>query len=249
MEVVLRTGWVVISVTALLAVSQASAGEHVPATSPSDGIVIGDVLCRESFKDALENWSAELQQGGKVQARDGEFEIDVPSGCTVWYRRLMEGPILIEYEAKVISAGGANDRVSDLNCFWMARDSRSPDDLFATQRSGKFEDYNRLRCYYVGIGGNGNTTTRFRRYIGDEKIRPLLPEHDLGDKADLLTPNTWQRIRLVALGKRIEFYRDDRRLFQMNDAEPYTSGWFGLRTVKNHMLIRNFVIYRIKEQQ
>ena len=35
----------------------------------------------------------------------------------------------------------------------MARDARSPDDLFATKRSGAFADYNPLRCYYVGLGG------------------------------------------------------------------------------------------------
>ena len=76
----------------------------------------------------------------------------------------------------MISAGGKNDRVSDLNCFWMARDSRNPDDLFAVHRTGKFADYNQLLCYYVGVGGNTNTTTRFRRYIGDANTRPLLPQ-------------------------------------------------------------------------
>jgi hypothetical protein len=217
-------------------------------TAPSELPSRGERICSDDFKNGLKDWSAELQQGGKVEARDGELEIDVPAGCTIWYRQRLDGPILIEYDAKVLSAGGSNDRVSDLNCFWMARDSRSPDDIFATKRSGKFEGYNRLKCYYVGLGGNGNTTTRFRRYIGDEKIRPLLPEHDLSDKPSMITPNVWQRIRLVALGKRIEFYRDDRRIFQMEDAEAYTSGWFGLRTTKNHMLVRNFAVYRLKEK-
>ena len=76
----------------------------------------------------------------------------------------------------MIHAGGTHDRVSDLNCFWMATDSRSPDDLFATRRSGKFSDYDRLRTYYVGLGDNGNSTTRFRRYIGTQDLRPLLPD-------------------------------------------------------------------------
>ena len=172
--------------------------------------------------------------------------IDVPAGCTVWFAPLIEGPVLIEYEARVVSAGGKNDRVSDLNCFWMARDARSPDDLFATKRSGKFEEYNRLRAYYVGLGGNGNTTTRFRRYIGNQELRPLLPEHDLRDEADLITPNAWQRIRLVAHGKLIEYWRDDRKLFELLDDAPYESGYFGFRTVSNHMEIRRFRVYRLK---
>jgi hypothetical protein len=156
---------------------------------------------------------------------------------------------MIEYEATVISAGGKNDRVSDLNCFWMATDARSPDDLFATHRSGKFEDYNPLRAYYVGLGGNGNTTTRFRRYIGDKELRPLLPEHDLRDKASLITPNLAQTIRLVACGKLIQFWRDDRRIFEMVDDAPYTRGHFGFRTTQNHMEIRGFRVYRLKEDE
>jgi hypothetical protein len=180
-----------------------------------------------------------------VQSRDGKLVIDVPAGCTVWFKPVIKGPVLIEYEATVIKAVGPNDRVSDLNCFWMARDARSPKDIFATRRSGKFTDYNQLRTYYVGLGGNSNTTTRFRRYIGDVENRPLLPEHDLRDPKDLIVPNVPQTIRLVACGPLIQYYRDDRRLFELIDTEPYTSGWFGFRTVHNHMAIRRFRVYRL----
>jgi hypothetical protein len=132
-----------------------------------------------------------------------------------------------------------------VNCFWMARDARSPDDLFATHRGGKFSEYNLLRCYYVGLGGNDNTTTRFRRYIGDAELRPLLPEHDLRDPADLLQPNQPQRIRLVAAGSQIQFHRNGRKVFELSDPEPYTSGWFGLRTVRSHLIVRDFRVFRV----
>src|SRR3974390_1391351 len=102
----------------------------------------------------------------------------------------------------MVRGGGPNDPVSGLPLFWMATDARSPGDLFATRRSGKFADYNRLRTYYVGQGGNGNATTRFRRYIGDATERPLLPEHDLRAPDVLLEPNAWQTVQLVALGSR-----------------------------------------------
>ena len=204
------------------------------------------LLFSDDFRDGdlARRWVVERERGGSVVAGGGRMEIDVPGGCTVWFKHLIEGPVVIEYEANVVAAGGPNDRVSDLNCFWMARDARSPDDLFATRRSGKFEDYNQLRCYYVGLGGNGNTTTRFRRYIGDPEIRPLLPGHDLLGAGDLLTPNRWQTLQLVAAGGLIQFRRDGRVVFDMRDPEPYTSGWFGLRTVKNHMRVRNFRVYR-----
>jgi hypothetical protein len=188
------------------------------------------------------NWFVELEKGGSVVARDGALDIDVPGGCTVWFKPLIEGPVVIEYEATVISAGGPNDRVSDLNCFWMARDARSPDDLFATKRSGAFADYNELRCYYVGFGGNGNTTTRFRRYVGDRENRPLRAEHDR--RSPLIMANRPHRLRLVADGGRIEFHVDGRRVFETVDPEPYTGGWFGIRTVHSHLSIRHFRVYR-----
>jgi hypothetical protein len=96
------------------------------------------------------------------------------------------------------------------------------------------------------MGGNGNTTTRFRRYIGDPQVRPIWPEHDRRGAEDLIEPNRPYRIRLVADGGRIEFNRDGRRVFRMDDPEPYTSGWFGLRTTANHMVVRRFRVYRPK---
>jgi Domain of unknown function (DUF6250) len=218
-----------------------------PTSQPADDrFQIGEVTVKDDFDGDLSHWTVESENGGQVQARDGALEIDVPAGCTVWLKKSIIGPVMIEYEATMVQAGGKNDRVSDLNCFWMARDARSPDDLFATHRSGKFADYNQLKCYYVGLGGNSNTTTRFRRYIGDDTLRPLRPQDDLRDKQFLLIPNVSQTIRLVACGKLIQYYRDDRRIFEMNDAEPYTSGWFGFRTTQNHMTIRHFRVYSLK---
>jgi hypothetical protein len=216
-------------------------GRDDPALPASNPLRL---LFADDFRQGLANWRVEAEPGGTVVAGDGRLEIDVPAGCTVWFTHLIEGPVVIEYEATAVSAGGPNDRVSDLNCFWMARDARSPHDLFATPRSGRFAEYNELRCYYVGLGGNANTTTRFRRYIGDPVTRPLLPEHDLAAPGDLLVPNRPQTIRLRADGGRIQFHRDGRPVFEMNDPEPYTSGWFGLRTVNSHLVVRNFRIYR-----
>jgi Domain of unknown function (DUF6250) len=180
-------------------------------------------------------WTVELEKGGSVDAKGGILSLDVPAGCTVWFRQELRGPVVIEYEATMIQRGGPNDRVSDLNCFWMARDAR-------VNRSGKFADYNTLRGYYVGQGGNTNTTTRFRRYIGDPVLRPLLPEHDL--KAPLLEPNTPMKIRLLADGSHIQYSYDGRVVFDFRDPEPYTRGWFGFRTTFSHIEIRNFRVTR-----
>lgn len=234
----LRAAGLALLLTALAAAAQT-------AVSPDPRLPIRALLVSDDFDRSLDLWSAELEKGGTVQARDGKLEIDVPGGCTVWLKQKLEGPILVEYEATVIKAGGPDDRVGDLNCFWMARDARSPDDIFATRRSGAFADYDQLRCYYVGLGGNANTTTRFRRYIGEKGNRPILPEHDLSAREFMLVPNVAQKIQLIAAGQEIAYYRDGRRLFAYRDPAPYTSGWFAFRTTWNHMAVRNFHVYAL----
>jgi hypothetical protein len=212
----------------------------VEAASPP-----GATLFRDDFTQGLGQWSAELERPGRVEAHGGVLSIDVPAGCTLWFRHELEGAVMVEYQARMVRAGGPNDRVSDLNAFWMATDARTPGDLFAISRSGAFADYNQLRTYYVGQGGNGNTTTRFRRYIGDAVERPLLAEHDLHDAAVLLRPNRWQTVQLVALGKRIQYYRDGRCIFDFTDPDPYTRGHFAFRTTFSHVELRRFRVYRI----
>jgi hypothetical protein len=214
------------------------------AAEPEAPPKAGELLYAEDFRAGLSRWTAELEKPGIVKAKDGLLVIDVPAGCTVWFRPELKIPVMIRYLATLVRRGGPNDRVSDLNCFWMARDTRSPDNFFAAQRSGKFADYNQLLAYYVGQGGNYNTTTRFRRYIGDPELRPLLPEHDL--TAPLLEANTEHEILVVADGKHIQYFYDGKVVFDFKDPEPYRQGRFGLRTTFSHLEIRDFRVYRVK---
>lgn len=202
------------------------------------------LLFSDDFRAGLSGWQTELEAGGRVQARGGLLDIDVPAGATVWLRSELNGSVLIEYDAFMVRAGGVNDWVSDLNCFWMAQDPRR-EVFLSPPRSGKFADYNALLTYYVGLGGNRNSTTRFRRYIGDDSVRPLLPENNLTAPETLLQPNRWQHIRLVADGSKIQYYRDGLRLFGYSDPQPYTHGYFGLRTTKSHLQVRRLRIYRL----
>jgi hypothetical protein len=216
------------------------------AAAAQSPLPTGKLLYSDDFAHGLSRWSVELEEPGVVQARSGILTLDVPAGCTVWFRPTLRGPIRIEYEATMIQRGGPNDRVSDLNSFWMATDARSPKNLFATHRSGKFADYNQLRAYYVGQGGNANTTTRFRRYIGDPELRPLLPEHDMASADVLLRAGEPQSIRIVASGNRIQYYNNGRLIFDFHDPNPYTRGHFGFRTTFSHVEIRGFRVYRVK---
>jgi hypothetical protein len=208
----------------------------------------GKLLYSDDFRHGLSDWRIEMEKAGSVTAKDGVLDIDVPAGVTVWFKQELDGPMMIQYEATMISAGGPNERVSDLNSFWMATDPTSPGDIFAHPRSGKFTEYNSLKMYYVGLGGNGDKTTRFRRYIGDSVERPLLPENDLSvaQHPDLgIVANHTQTVTLIADGNLIQYWRDGKKIFEMVDPEPYTKGWFGIRTTKDHMQVKNLRITRL----
>ncbi len=176
------------------------------------------------------------------------LEIDAHKGVTVWFKTKLQGECVIEYDITVIDNGGPNDRVSDMNCFWMFSDPHQPDQSLAfsdNSRQGIFKNYNTLQGYYVGLGGHNNTRTRFRRYDGNFE-RELLPAHDLSAKEFLIIPNQKYHITLVARGSKVQYWRDNHLLFDYRDKSPYTEGWFAFRTVNNHMLVENMMIYTSK---
>lgn len=203
-------------------------------------ILYSDVLNNDA------NWIIEQQPNGKVEIGNGKMEIVDAKGCTVWFKNLLEGNLKIEYDVVVINQNGTFDRVSDLNCFWMANDPNNPDDFFkeSKQRAGHFPNYHLLKLYYVGYGGHNNSKTRFRRYDGNLD-RPLLAEHDLSEKKYLIVANKKIHIEILVKDNYTSFKRDGEVIFEMNDSSPYTSGYFGFRTVENHMKVENFKITKL----
>jgi len=192
---------------------------------------------RIEFDPHLKAWAVEQMPGGTVEARGSSLIIEDKDGCTVWLRQKLTAPVKITYDVLIVSNGGPLDRVSDVNCFWMAAESATG--TMPSGRSGRFEAYDSLKTYYVGMGGNENTTTRFRRYIGDGS-KPLLPQHDLKATEFLLQPNRTYHLKVVAREGIAEFWRDDKLIFSFHDPAPLTEGWFAFRTVHSHLEIRNF---------
>jgi hypothetical protein len=189
--------------------------------------------------DDFRHWQVEAERPeARTLLRGGILDIDTPAGMTLWLTQELEGPVRIDFDATAVSAGGPNDQVSDLNVFWMARNLDGTP-VPSGSRSGRFADYDDLETYYVGLGANRNTTTRFRRYVGQPGNRPLLPQHDLSGPAVLLVPNRRQTITLIADGRHIEYRRDGVPLFVFEDEAPYTRGWFALRTTFSHLRIEN----------
>ncbi|MCF1593960.1 DUF6250 domain-containing protein [Streptomyces muensis] len=202
------------------------------------------LIARDDFRHGLDQWVTELQDGGTVTAAHGVLEIDVPGGATVWFKKRLEGPYVLQYTATAVSAGGPNDRVSDLNNFWNALDVRSPDDLFATRRGGALEEYDHLKTYYAGYGANYNTTTRLRRYVGQAGVRPLVFDYT----EPLLVANQPNRVRIVSDGSTVQWWNNGRLVFDHIDQEPYTGGHFAFRTVWSHFRVSDFRVWRLRPQ-
>lgn len=205
----------------------------------------GNELFKDSFSKDLSNWQVEQKASGKVFIDRGKLRVIDESGCTIWFKHKLPTGVKIEYDITMIDQGGKFDRVSDMNCFWMASDP-SNNDFFANSknRGGHFTNYHTLKLYYVGYGGHNNSKTRFRRYTGMKK-RPLLPEHDLSDKKFMNKANEITRVKIISDNGRQEFYVNNKLIFKIHDDEPYTSGYFGFRTIKNHMLIDNFQVTKL----
>jgi len=167
------------------------------------------------------------------------IEVDASAGATVWYKTKLSGNVVISYDITVIDSGGRNDRVSDLNAFWMASDP-ARDTPF--NRNGKFSSYDDLDLYYAGVGGHDNTTTRFRRYRhGKEK--PVL--HEYTDKAHLLEGNKVYSVKIMVRDGRTSFSINEARYFEYGDEEPLKEGYFAFRTTRSRQRITNFRIERL----
>lgn len=198
-------------------------------------------------KEFHKYWKVESEAADyKVTFLGDTAEIVSPKGLTLWRKEKMSGRVTIEYDACVVDESGS-DRLSDLNCFWMASDPKFPNDLWKREkwRNGIFTNCYSLQLYYMGYGGNHNTTTRFRRYNGDEaaiadpKLRPaILKEYT--DADHLLKANHWYHIRITNENNRVSYYIDEKRLVDFRDAEPLKEGWFGFRTTLSRTRITNF---------
>ena len=190
-----------------------------------------------------EDWVTEQKPGGSVAFNTTSLEIKDTAGSTIWYRTKLTSPLEINYSISVINDDDKNYRVSDLNCYWMANESNEDVAPYQshTRRHGAFSEYDSLYTYYVGYGGNNNSTTRFRRYDGT-KNRPLLPENDLRDQKHLLIGNHTYHIKLICKNNLTEYWCDGEKIFSFHDPKPLKSGWFAFRLLKNHVVVTDFKV-------
>lgn len=200
----------------------------------------------------------------RVLLRCDTLYITSPKGLSLWWNKPLTAPCTISYRACVVMENGPYDRLSDLNCFWMASSPLPNNEEVAKVTtplspwrgvggevfSGTFLDYYRLQCYYLGYGGNHNTTTRFRRYNGDTLAikdpshrPPIIKEYT--DSAHLLKPNHWYSVRIEVLEDgHTRYFLDEELLVDYRDPSPLLHGWFAFRTTWSHT---RFTGFRIEE--
>lgn len=185
-------------------------------------------------------WRAEQEDPQRTRiTTDGDALIlESAAGLTLWLEAPLSGTYRITFTREVRVAEGDYDRLSDVNQFWAARDPRRGD-LFT--RQGQLSEYDDLALYYVGMGGNWNSTTRFRRYDG-QGARVLLGEYT--DAAHLLQPNRRYRIQIDVDRHETRFLVDDALYFSARYDTPPPAGHFGFRMVFSHQIIRDFAIVR-----
>ncbi|CAN7327293.1 DUF6250 domain-containing protein [Pseudoduganella sp. LjRoot289] len=212
----------------------------VPPACPDWGTK-GALLHADSFDSGMQQWVPEYRSaaGSSVAASQGKLTVDVAGDATVWFKPRLQGDILISYRRKMMMGGGPNDRLSDLNQFWMASDPRH-DYLFT--RDGTFSQYDALSLYYMGMGGNSNTSTRFRKYDGSGQ-RVLLT--DLSDAAHLLQANRDYAIQIAVYQGCTRMLIDGEEYFSYRDAAPLRAGHFGFRTTHSRQEISDFTVHQL----
>jgi hypothetical protein len=200
----------------------------------------GELVFKADFSKPLNTslWKAEIapQPNSRVYTKDGQLVLDTKGGVTLWLNKLLTGNYVITYKRKVVVDRGVNDRLSDLNMFWMAQQP-------GFNHTGVLEEYDHLQLYYIGMGGNSNTTTRFRKYEGNGERR-LIGEYT--DSAHLLQPNHEYDIRIEVKEATTTCWVDGVQYFTYTDPQPFSSGYFGFRSTWSRQVIREFNIYQVK---
>lgn len=203
---------------------------------------IGPLVFQDHFTGDLDHWITEVVPDSSVNIGiiDGQLVIDTDRGVTLWLNQELTGNILIRYKRRVVVEEGQNDRLSDMNQFWMAVDPRNST-LFS--REGGFDEYDSLLMYYAGIGGNYNKTTRLRKYTGDGN-RVLIK--DFAEEPYLLKPNHTYQIEIMVKDGVTRLFVDDQEFFYFEDEEPLTKGYFGIRATWSRQTVDDVEVFKLK---
>jgi Domain of unknown function (DUF6250) len=198
------------------------------------------LLFEDTFSTVLDTtkWFIELmpKPNNAVYIKNDKLVLDVANGATVWLKMALKDKWVIEFDRTIPIDTGKNDRLSDFNVFWQATDPHSG---ALMGRNPAFENYDSLSLYYIGFGGNTNTTTRFRKYQGTGE-KTIVQEYT--DKNHLLEANKTYYCRIVFRKTHMWFYINDALFFYFKDKKSLKNGYFGFRTTQSRHIIDNFKV-------
>lgn len=199
------------------------------------------LLFRDDFSRLDQQlWKVEMEPKGQssVQTDHNRLIVNTFGGVTVWLNKPLTGDYIIRYKRGFFLNGEANDRLSDLNQFWLAFDPRN-NNLFT--RSGALAEYDNLNLFYMGIGGNYNGTTRFRWYDGTGERR-LLQEYLTSDY--LLQDALEYEVITEVKNRHTRVWVNGKLFFDSKIYHGHEFGYFGFRSTYSHQYIKDFSIYR-----
>jgi hypothetical protein len=240
---------------------------------------VGELLYSDQFAN-LENWVVQIQDSDSeieahIFAGDSTLDVLMPDrGATIWNKQVFSGPITIMFNVVVPSENLHLEGVAvrDINCFWHATDTEKSQDIFDDNRyTGSFISYHKQQGYYASMGGNNNTTTRFRRYPRTVKNIPVdhisLTNRD-GLEDYLVQSDREYTIQLVVYDDVVQYIVDGKIFYEIREGDsitietsdgssedvkytrelfaPYTEGRFGFRLVRSHHKYSNFRVYRLE---
>ncbi len=217
-------------------------GNMIALGQSFDSLQKKQLIFKDDFSqpELSKQWVVEMNESKRdsYSIINGQLQLNTEGGITVWYKNKLKGNFLVEYDRTVRMQGRNNDRLSDMNQFWMATDPQNK--MF--KRKGGFKEYDSLQMYYVGMGGNYNSTTRMRRYDGNGELR-IVGEYT--DSAHLLKPNKTYHIAILVKDGISKFFVDGEEYFSFKDQKPFTEGWFAIRSTKSRQQIDNIRIYQL----
>jgi hypothetical protein len=217
---------------------------HHPRFVSAPDAILSTVVVQDDFQAFDPHlWGVETEQPeqSRVFVEQGRLIMDTRAGMTVWLRQPLDGAYRIEFLRQVLVAGQPNDRLSDMNTFWGAHDGEATELI---RRDGVLESYDSLATWYVGMGGNTNTTTRFRYYDGTGN-RQLLGERLASEH--LLEAGRIYRIRIEVSASATRYWVDGETVFEQRlDGLP-AAGYFGFRSVWSRQAISRFSVQALSE--
>jgi len=193
---------------------------------------IGEILFEDKLNNAKvfqSDWLVQMNDKGHFERyariKDKKLEVLDPSGCTIWFREKLQGPVCISYKVIVSSERDTADIICprDINNFWMAGEIGNLENVLDNNKyKGKFSNYHEMQGYYASMGGgnidHNNRTVRMRIYprVKNKEKSEHLALISQDDNPDFkIIPDKEYTIQLVAFHDLIQFIVNNKLVYEL----------------------------------